>query len=62
MRGGPQAAPHPGPLPTVVGRGGVDSMSIQITFPDGNIKLFDAPITGLAIAQGLVHAAGKRRA
>jgi threonyl-tRNA synthetase len=28
-------------------------MPIQITFPDGNQKSFDAPVTGLAIAQGI---------
>ena len=28
-------------------------MSIQITFPDGAVKPFDAGITALAIAQGM---------
>lgn len=29
------------------------TMSIQITFPDGAVKSFDAPVTGLQIAEGI---------
>jgi len=35
-------------------------MSIQITFPDGNIKQFDAPPTGLEIAQGISPGLAKK--
>jgi threonyl-tRNA synthetase len=35
-------------------------MSIQITFPDGNRKSFDAPVTGLAIAQGISPGLAKK--
>jgi len=35
-------------------------MSIQITFPDGNIKSFDAPPTGLAIATGISPGLAKK--
>jgi len=35
-------------------------MSIQITFPDGNVKQFDAPPTGLAIAQGISPGLAKK--
>ena len=37
-------------------------MSIQITFPDGNQKSFDAPVTGLAIAQGISPGLAKKAA
>lgn len=37
-------------------------MTIQITFPDGNQKSFDAPITGLAIAQGISPGLAKKAA
>ena len=37
-------------------------MAIQITFPDGNIKSFDAPVTGLAIAQGISPGLAKKAA
>ncbi|MGH8461438.1 MAG: threonine--tRNA ligase [Stenotrophobium sp.] len=37
-------------------------MSMQITFPDGNVKVFDAPITGLAIAQGISPGLAKKAA
>jgi threonyl-tRNA synthetase len=37
-------------------------MSIQITFPDGNIKFFDAPPTGLEIAQGISPGLAKKAA
>ncbi|MES2491077.1 MAG: threonine--tRNA ligase [Pseudomonadota bacterium] len=37
-------------------------MAIQITFPDGNIKSFDAPISGLAIAQGISPGLAKKAA
>ncbi|MGQ0700360.1 MAG: threonine--tRNA ligase [Panacagrimonas sp.] len=37
-------------------------MSIQITFPDGNSKSFDAPVTGLAIAQGISPGLAKKAA
>src|SRR3546814_7359089 len=37
-------------------------MSIQITFPDGNVKSFDAPVTGLAIAQGISPGLAKKAA
>jgi threonyl-tRNA synthetase len=35
-------------------------MSVQITFPDGNVKVFDAPVTGLAIAQGISPGLAKK--
>jgi threonyl-tRNA synthetase len=35
-------------------------MSIQITFPDGNVKAFDAPPTGLAIATGISPGLAKK--
>ncbi len=35
-------------------------MSIQITFPDGNVKSFDAPVTGLEIAQGISPGLAKK--
>ena len=35
-------------------------MSIQITFPDGNVKSFDAPVTGLDIAQGISPGLAKK--
>ena len=37
-------------------------MSIQITFPDGNQKSFDAPPTGLEIAQGISPGLAKKAA
>jgi threonyl-tRNA synthetase len=37
-------------------------MSIQITFPDGNVKSFEAPVTGLAIAQGISPGLAKKAA
>lgn len=37
-------------------------MSIQITFPDGAVKSFDAGITGLAIAQGISPGLAKKAA
>jgi threonyl-tRNA synthetase len=37
-------------------------MAIQITFPDGNQKAFDAPVTGLAIAQGISPGLAKKAA
>ena len=37
-------------------------MSIQITFPDGNVKSFDAPPTGLSIAQGISPGLAKKAA
>ncbi|HEX4871741.1 MAG TPA: threonine--tRNA ligase [Nevskiaceae bacterium] len=37
-------------------------MSIQITFPDGAVKRFDAPVTGLAIAQGISPGLAKKAA
>ena len=37
-------------------------MAIQITFPDGNQKSFDAPISGLAIAQGISPGLAKKAA
>ncbi|WP_420467849.1 threonine--tRNA ligase [Panacagrimonas sp.] len=37
-------------------------MSINITFPDGNQKSFDAPVTGLAIAQGISPGLAKKAA
>jgi threonyl-tRNA synthetase len=37
-------------------------MSIEITFPDGNKKSFDAPVTGLAIAQGISPGLAKKAA
>ncbi|TXH04177.1 MAG: threonine--tRNA ligase [Nevskiaceae bacterium] len=37
-------------------------MAIQITFPDGNQKSFDAPPTGLAIAQGISPGLAKKAA
>ncbi|NKF22464.1 threonine--tRNA ligase [Solimonas marina] len=37
-------------------------MSIEITFPDGNVKSFDAPVTGLAIAQGISPGLAKKAA
>ena len=35
-------------------------MAIQITFPDGNVKAFDAPPTGLAIATGISPGLAKK--
>jgi threonyl-tRNA synthetase len=35
-------------------------MSISITFPDGNVKTFDAPPTGLAIATGISPGLAKK--
>jgi threonyl-tRNA synthetase len=37
-------------------------MSISITFPDGNVKSFDAPPTGLQIAQGISPSLAKKAA
>ncbi|MGH8504415.1 MAG: TGS domain-containing protein, partial [Stenotrophobium sp.] len=37
-------------------------MSIQITFPDGNKKSFDAPVSGLQIAQGISPSLAKKAA
>ena len=37
-------------------------MGINITFPDGNVKSFDAPPTGLAIAQGISPGLAKKAA
>jgi threonyl-tRNA synthetase len=37
-------------------------MSIEITFPDGNKKSFEAPVTGLAIAQGISPGLAKKAA
>ncbi|QHS08945.1 threonine--tRNA ligase [Sinimarinibacterium sp. NLF-5-8] len=37
-------------------------MSIQITFPDGNQKSFDAPITGFDIAKGISPGLAKKAA
>ncbi|WP_028079336.1 threonine--tRNA ligase [Solimonas soli] len=37
-------------------------MSIQVTFPDGSVKAFDAPVTGLAIAQGISPGLAKKAA
>ncbi|WP_341918643.1 threonine--tRNA ligase [Hydrocarboniphaga effusa] len=37
-------------------------MSIQITFPDGNVKSYDAPPTGLSIAQGISPGLAKKAA
>ncbi len=37
-------------------------MSINITFPDGNQKSFDAPVTGLAIAQAISPGLAKKAA
>ncbi|MGQ0530838.1 MAG: threonine--tRNA ligase [Panacagrimonas sp.] len=37
-------------------------MSINITFPDGNQKQFDAPVTGLSIAQGISPGLAKKAA
>ena len=37
-------------------------MSLTITFPDGNQKSFDAPVTGLAIAQGISPGLAKKAA
>ncbi|MEQ1439590.1 threonine--tRNA ligase [Fontimonas sp. SYSU GA230001] len=37
-------------------------MSIEITFPDGNKKSFDQPVTGLAIAQGISPGLAKKAA
>ena len=37
-------------------------MAIQITFPDGNKKSFEAPVTGLAIAQGISPGLAKKAA
>ena len=38
------------------------SLPIQITFPDGNVKSFDAPPTGLQIAQGISPGLAKKAA
>jgi threonyl-tRNA synthetase len=35
-------------------------MAVEITFPDGNKKSFDAPVTGLAIAQGISPGLAKK--
>jgi threonyl-tRNA synthetase len=35
-------------------------MSLEITFPDGNVKHFDAPVTGLEIAQGISPGLAKK--
>ena len=35
-------------------------MAVQISFPDGNVKSFDAPPTGLEIAQGISPGLAKR--
>lgn len=35
-------------------------MAVHITFPDGNVKAFDAPPTGLAIAQGISPGLAKK--
>ncbi|MES0872653.1 threonine--tRNA ligase [Sinimarinibacterium thermocellulolyticum] len=35
-------------------------MAIEITFPDGNKKSFDEPVTGLAIAQGISPGLAKK--
>ena len=37
-------------------------MAIQITFPDGNQKSFDGPVTGLSIAQGISPGLAKKAA
>jgi threonyl-tRNA synthetase len=37
-------------------------MSIQITFPDGNVKSFESPVTGLSIAQGISPGLAKKAA
>ncbi|MDD3762812.1 MAG: threonine--tRNA ligase [Nevskiales bacterium] len=37
-------------------------MAIQITFPDGNVKSFDAPVTALEIAQGISPGLAKKAA
>jgi threonyl-tRNA synthetase len=37
-------------------------MSVEITFPDGNKKSFEQPITGLAIAQGISPGLAKKAA
>jgi threonyl-tRNA synthetase len=37
-------------------------MTISITFPDGNVKSFDAPPTGLQIAQGISPGLAKKAA
>jgi threonyl-tRNA synthetase len=37
-------------------------MAIQITFPDGNRKSFEAPVTGLSIAQGISPGLAKKAA
>jgi threonyl-tRNA synthetase len=37
-------------------------MTIQITFPDGNVKSFEAPPTGLQIAQGISPGLAKKAA
>ena len=37
-------------------------MAVEITFPDGNKKSFDEPITGLAIAQGISPGLAKKAA
>jgi threonyl-tRNA synthetase len=41
---------------------GFEEMPVEITFPDGNKKSFDAPITGLAIAQGISPGLAKKAA
>ena len=35
-------------------------MSVQITFPDGNVKRYDDPVNGLAIAQGISPGLAKK--
>jgi threonyl-tRNA synthetase len=37
-------------------------MSIEITFPDGNVKQYDVPPTGLSIAQGISPGLAKKAA
>jgi len=37
-------------------------MSVNITFPDGNQKSFDGPVTGLSIAQGISPGLAKKAA
>ena len=37
-----------------------NAMAVQISFPDGNVKSFDAPPTGLEIAQGISPGLAKR--
>ncbi len=37
-------------------------MAIEITFPDGNVKAFDAPVTGMDIARGISPGLAKKAA